>query len=659
MQVNAVSNLLHSKDVIEASRHIPFASSVLRCDKFVKSVAACGLMPEKKFQKIFKCLGMSQQELSDFLSQYRKYLEGTAVRGVQQFKEEFGEEFITTIEKNFPKIKTHKLAKPFLPGETFMDCVNYYANEQVALVKDIEAFGKWFSEGDYAKYRTTRLNEFKIIRRNTGSVEDIEQYQKRAAELRELIETYNECATTEEIFQELLYSSDAEISKLLSCLPEKEFQELFDLLHPNIENLTGNKVAFLNYLSNSLAKRTYSNKARNLINFFSNINFKVFFRDFRNTKIPKSEALNIGELSKATRVSSDELKQFVSSLSLPNDKGKEVVVRKILQLKLYMSKISELYDKEISLNDVADIYLNGILAQDKEKIAVILNRILGDNYSTCSKDIAGHLLEKCSTIFEDMTVKRKFFGELQASDIRASKVLKYRNVSQADIRDLISTGFFTKQLINLVKEKGIKLDDNKFATRFIKNNLNYSSLTPKEHHMLCDDFAREFLDNPTFKNAVNELFRDSSVKKQASETLLYADSLSDEISKYLQTLRIENIDDGLIQTFSTVDTSSQPELSGYHTYIMQKFKSSLQAEGEKRPQLFFSKHAILRLIGRDLIEPKNVNGENVDFNSFLTQLYFNAARNKSNFTIKDLNGYSGLNVITKSENGNTFILTMY
>lgn len=640
-----------------AKQNISFGARKIPRDEFVRASSPANAqdIDEKKFQAKFKNLGMNKKELAVFLDEYARGVE----RYIQNTLDTLGElmtpdvvELMEAINENLKADKFYSAVFPVTDMEKYCKTV---LEKMTSPVKSVNEFANWYCDNSYKQYRDTQIKLFNEFRKNApaGFKGDV---SKKVEEYIDLIKTYNEIGSADEILNEFVFSQSAlEMCQILTFASEEDYKKLTDILFPNVTEMSGNKVALCLYIQTLTNNKVSIPHAQGVMQALSASNFDNFFNSYQDLKVEKSEMPEMESLKKLTRTSDEEMASLVD---LVGKEKKEEVLQKVLQLKLYLGKIAEFYEKQINLADLWEVYQFGILENDEDKICEALSKILKDEKSATIHKIARHLLEKQDVIFENSTIERKYFGELQAPNIKTKQMKPSARISFADKVDLISTGFFAQKIIDFIKKENITLNQSSKTAKFICENSNYSSLTNLEHHQICEELAEEYRRNPDFASEIDFFFADKQIKQEVQEILAYVEYLSEVISDYFENLRKKDIDKKFYDEVDNFFDDDYKQIG--FDYMREKIKDIVQKETQKRPRISFTKHAILRLIGRDLIQPKNFVGENLDFYSFLTKIYYNAVKNKSNdFVITDLNGYSGLCVKTRTTQDEIKIITLY
>ncbi len=653
MRVDVARSIKQISKAISASP-VTFSPKALPCDEFVKSANnAVQLISEKKFQKIFKNIGMSQKELAEFLKDYKKAVEFNVKK---IFKTCVPEGMEGSIDEMLQELRKDKKLKNFFPEANVRKYYDEAIKNATSPVENIEQFGKFYTDASYQKYRNKNIKIYESIREQGDAFECFTN-GKTTEDAKELINMYNEIGSTAEIMEEMVFNQNMQLDLLAACksLPEKEFRELLDELFPSLENLANKKAALCLFLNSSINESASKPYLQKMITSLSEFSRDDFFQKFKNKFAIKSEKPKISELSMLTRTSAEEIALFKNCM-VQGEQG-ETALRKTLQLKAYLDKTSEFYDKKLSLADVKEIYQNGVLKNDKAKTTEMLTEVLKKEDKGSAQNITKHLFDAQDSIFEDKTIKRKAYGEFQSSDlgIQSEKIVK--KISARDKHDLISTGFFAKRILEYIKKEGIPLTKSPITTEFITKNIDYSSLTNLKHHQICEELSKEYQCNPNFAKSIDSFFSRSDIDKQAKEIFATVDNLSDKISTILKKLNTG--EDKLFHNdfLTTLDENVPVAIKDY---VQNEIGAILKKETKNKPQVVFSKHAILRLIGRDLIQPKNIQGENIDIEAFLTKIYEGAIKNKGkDFNLSDLNGYSGLNVKTHLNDNVITVATLY
>ena len=636
-----------------SSSSVAFSPKALPCDEFVKSANnAVQLISEKKFQKIFKNIGMSQQELGEFLNDYKKAVE---LNFKKTFKTIIPEGMEDSIDEMLQELRKDKRLNAFFPETSLQKCYDETVKNVISPVANIEQFGKFYTDANYQKYRNRNIKIYESIREHGGVFESFAS-KKAPEDVKELVNMYNEIGSTAEIMEEVVLNQNFQLDLLsaIKSFPEKEFRELLDELFPSLENLANKKAALCLFVNSSLSENASKPYLQKMVTSLAEFSRDDFFEKFKNKFAIKSETPKISELSMLTRTSPKEIDLFKNCM-VQGEQG-EVALRKTLQLKAYLDKASEFYDKKLSLADVKEIYQNGVLKNDKAKTAEMLTEVLKKEDKGSAQNITKHLFDAQDSIFEDKTIKRKAYGEFQSSDLGTQQEKIARKINARDKHDLISTGFFAKKIIEFVKQEGIPLTKSPITTEFIAKNMDYSSLTNLKHHQICEELSKEYQCNPSFAKSMESFFNRSDIDKQSKEIFSTVDNLSDRINGYLKKLNSE--EDKLFHDgFATLDEDLPVAIKDY---MQDEIGTIVKKEAKRRPQVVFSKHAILRLIGRDLIEPKNIQGQNIDFESFISQLYHEAIKNKGkDFKMSNLNGYSGLNVKAHLNDNTITVATLF
>ena len=169
-----------------------------------------------------------------------------------------------------------------------------------------------------------------------------------------------------------------------------------------------------------------------------------------------------------------------------------------------------------------------------------------------------------------------------------SKQMDLASIKGHNLQSLLECGFFLKD-----------------AAQILKLNKDIKSLSSAKKHELAEQIAIKYRDNRNFHNNFNR----------------YVDTHPD-IQKDMKHIW------GLVEALDE-KTNNYFNFSNYDI-----------------PKVSFSKHALLRLISRNLINPKHKKQGYVDFDSLLHALEAGLIKSKGqSFTIPELGGYSGMKVV--------------
>ena len=103
-----------------------------------------------------------------------------------------------------------------------------------------------------------------------------------------------------------------------------------------------------------------------------------------------------------------------------------------------------------------------------------LRVILNSQDNTRINDICDFLIENKDSIFENSTIERKLFGGIAASSVEFNNSNTPININKSDKYDLILTGFFIENILQMTKQNPNVLTDSPTVSKLIQKNTNYS-----------------------------------------------------------------------------------------------------------------------------------------------------------------------------------------
>ena len=268
----------------------------------------------------------------------------------------------------------------------------------------------------------------------------------------------------------------------------------------------------------------------------------------------------------------------------------------------YLSHIKEFYAVKFSKED-SDKLLSLFKSSDSEAASKLISEISGIKVDKqFALDIWTSFIKESFLTF-NTPVSKNIAGEdiyCYGFENVAPLNMNPRLMKGQNMQSLFEAGFFIDTALEVINENN--LPKSKLMQKGREN------LSMLEEHRLSEEIAKMYKDNREFFAAFNQHL-DSNIDMQNQIRKIY----------------------------------------GLYRALDEKVSESFNYKNYDIPKISFSKHGLLRLISRNLINPKHETLGYVDFDSLLNSLEAGFIKSKGqNFTIPELGGYSGLKVVVNN-----------